>query len=278
MFKKSLICIAAVAALIHFASCATEIEYNSNTGHDGSRDSASQLLIDTNKVDEISATEGDHEDWFYFTPKEKGLIAISIFVDKPAEATLNIAVMDGFGRTLHEMATNQDKNVYDFMKFDVEPDRYFIAIKAKSGKSSYTLKANFELPPPPMPEPEIVAEPEEKETKTTKRSACVPADKCRPGQKCCKPKAAASDNEISEAEKTVKGTIVLVTPRGSDLTDVKISGIGSKNKVQKGAKAVLRGLKRKVDIYQCQTTFCLATIKATSEELAHYDTVDVVVP
>lgn len=277
MFKKSLICMAALSALVCFASCNKEIEYNSNTGHDGSRDSASQLLVNTNKVDDISADTGDHEDWFYFTPPEKGLIAVSLFVDKPDNATIQISVMDGFGRTLHEMTTSKGKNVYDFIKFDVEADRYFVAVKAKNGSSSYTLKADFEVPPPPMPEPEIVAEPEEPEKKSPRRPSCVPADKCKPGQKCCKPKA-ESDDEISESEKTVQGTIVLVTPRGSDIVDIKISGVGRKNNVEKGAKAILRGLKRKVDIYQCQTTFCMATVKATSDELTRYDTVDVVVP
>ena len=278
MFKKSLICILAVTALMNFASCSKEIEYNSNTGHDGSRDSASQLLVNTNKVDEISAIEGDHEDWFYFTPPEKGLIGVSIFVDKPAETKMQISVMDGFGRTLHELSSNTSQNVYDFIKFEVNADRYFIAVRASEGKSSYTLKADFEVPPPPMPEPEIVAEPADDAPKTSRRSSCVPADKCKSGQKCCKPKATASDDEISPTDKTVKGTVVLVTQRGSDLCDIKISGIGSKNKVQKGAKAVLRGLNRKVDIYQCQVTSCHATVRATSEELAHYDTVDVVVP
>ena len=278
MFKKSLICIAAIATLFNFAACSTGIEYNSNSGHDGSRDSASQLLVNTNKVDEVSAIDGDHEDWFYFTPAENGIIAVSVFVDKPAESKLRISVMDGFGRTLHELGTSESKNVYEFIKFDVKADRYFIAVKCETGKSSYTLKADFELPPPPVVEPELVAEPVE-ETKSAKRTSCVPADKCKSGQKCCKPKAApVSDDEISPTDKTVKGTIVLVTPRGSDLADIKISGIGSKNKVQKGAKAILRGLKRKVDIYQCHSTFCLATVKATSEELANYDSVDVVVP
>lgn len=278
MFKKSIIFIAAALAILNFAACSAGIEYNSNSGHDGSRDSATQLLVNSNKVDDLSAMDGDNEDWYYFNPPEKGLVTVSLFVDQPQNIAINISVMDGFGRTLHAMPTDKTKNVYEFDKFDVEADRYFIAVKTKEGKSSYTLKADFEVPAPPMPEPEIITETESAPETQTRKPSCVPADKCKSGQKCCKPKQTDSSDEISSSEKTVKGTIVLVTPRGNDLTDIKISGIGNKNNVQKGAKAVLRGLKRKVDIYQCHTTFCMATVKASSEELANYDTVDVVVP
>ena len=112
------------------------------------------------------------------------------------------------------------------------------------------------------------------------RNRCVPIEKCKKGQNCCKPKTTkpvADDDDIAEGEKTVQGTIVLVTPRGDGIADVKINGIGSKNHVKKGAKAYLRGLKRKVNIYSCLNVSCQATIKATSDELQKYDRVDVVV-
>lgn len=277
MFKIKLLSMAISATLL-LACGPKEIPYNSNTGYDGSRDSASQLLVNTSKVDNINATIGDNEDWFYFMPQENGSIKVSVFFDNPKELDANVSILDGFGRTMQTQSMRAGQNIYEFESFDVKTERHFIAVKCTKGHSDYTLRADFSLPPPP---PEIIPEEEpEVETRTSSRPAstrCIPADRCKPGQKCCIAKT-VPDDEIRPDEKTVKGTIVLVTPRGGELSDVKISGIGQKTKVQPGAKAYLRGLKRKVDIYACQRTFCNATIKASSEDLVRYDTVDVVVP
>ena len=284
VIKRSLLFAIACALGLGLGACSVSVDYNSNSGYDGSRDSASQLLVNTSKVDDLSAIDGDNEDWFYFTPPEKGFITVRAHVDNPADIVMSLEILDGFGRTLHSMTTNSSKNVYEFVKFDVEPERYFIALKTREGKSAYTIRADFEVPPPPVvyepvvePEPEPEPEPETTSSRPSSSSRCVPADRCKPGQKCCRPKAEpASDEGIAEGEKTIVGTIVLVTPQG-EISDIKISGIGRSKGVQKGAKAYLRGLKRKVDIYSCLATSCQATVRASSEELTHYDTVDVVV-
>lgn len=309
MLKKTLILFAAVSALIAFTSCNKEIEYNSNTGNDGSRDSATQLLVNTSKVDDLSAPEGDNEDWYYFAPQENGLAKIIAFIDNPHDLITTITVMDNFGRPLNTVTTNKSVNIYEIPEFSVEKENYFISLKTTEGKSSYTIKAEFRVPEPEPTceigtficadnvlqqctkqglqpvmtcEGDTVCNAEIGECASKNASAqtskCVPANKCKAGQNCCKPKQPkASDDEISETEKTVRGTIVLVTPRAGDIADVKINGLGQKKNVKKGAKAYLRGLKRKVDIYDCKSTYCMATIKATSEELTHYDQVDVVV-
>ncbi len=308
MLKKSFVLIVTLAAALALPSCNKEIEYNSNTGHDGSRDSATQLLVNTNKVDDISAPTGDNEDWYYFVPQEKGFITVSTFIDKPKDIVLDMTVMDGFGRTLHTLKSNTGDNVYTFAEFPVEPERYFISLITKEGASSYTLRADFRLPDP-EPECEIgtfacvgsvlkecqktgyvdvkVCEGDTPQCDSL-NGECLPPDKkpsghkkCKAGQPGCKTAETAPVEDASdefETAKTIKGTIVLVTPRGGDLVDVKINGLGSSKGIKKGAKARLRGLKRHVDIYDCKTTFCQATIKATSDELSHYDTVEVIVP
>ena len=309
MLKKLLILFAAVSALIAFTSCNKELEYNSNSGNNGSRDSASQLLVNTSKTEDLSAPDADNEDWFFFTPPEKGFVSVVTFVDKPSDIIINISIMDNFGRPINSVITDKHVNMYELPEIPVEKENYFIALKTTEGKSAYTIKANFRLPDP-EPDCEIgtfkcidnvlnecqktgyteimvcegetsVCDEEVGECKAAKASSghtkCVPANKCKPGQKCCKSSSSGDDEGISDTEKTIKGTIVLVTPRDNNLADVKINGLGERKGVKKGAKAYLRGLKRKVDIYDCKTTYCMATIKATSEELTHYDTVDVVV-
>ena len=312
MFKRTLFLVAAVSAVFALTSCDNKIAYNSNSGDNGSRDSAMQLLVNTNKTEDISAPEGDNEDWYYFIPNEEGLATVSAYIDKPADIILTFTVMDGFGRPIHSVVTNHSENMYTLPEFNVQHDNYFISLITTDGKSSYTLRADFRLPDP-EPDCEIgtfacagnvlmqckekvgfvqITEcandtPECDSTVGECKAAaavkkCVPADKCKKGENCCKPKPPKPDDSgktdgIGANEKTVTGTIVLVTPRDSNVADVKINGLGSNKKVKKGAKAYLRGLNRKVDIYDCKTTYCMAAIKASSDELTHYDKVDVVV-
>ena len=76
VIKRSILFVCACALGLGLGACSKTIEYNSNSGYDGSRDSASQLLVNTSKVDDLSAIDGDNEDWFYFTPPEKGFITV----------------------------------------------------------------------------------------------------------------------------------------------------------------------------------------------------------
>ena len=248
-------------------SCSTDVPYNSNSGDNGSRALAAAIELNQEVTDDVSAITGDNEDWFFFNPTEQGFVTVSIVVDEPSAISLSISLYDSFGRELQTRESSPDSNIYLLDKFEVSADRFFIAVKTVKGASKYTIKAAFELPVVETPE-EVVDENTE-----VQQASCVPADKCKAGQKCCRPRTsqqaaptepAPVSEEISPEAKTIKGTIVLVTPRGDDLSDVKINGIGLKKNVKPGMKAVLRGLKRKVDIYKCLNTSCQATIRATS--------------
>lgn len=275
---RSLIPICILCLALGLVACKPEeIAYNSNTGHDGSRDSATQLLINSPRTDSVSAPEGDNEDWYYFVPQELGLITLSVSIDKTTDMEAQILLLDAFGRTINTIGITQGQTLFEFPTFDVKPERYFVAIKCKKGASPYSIRAVFSLPPPP-----VVVEPPVVENEPSKR--CVPQSRCneKRGDRCCKPKdpvkpEVEDETVIPETAKTVTGTIVLITPREDALADIKISGIGKKNNVKSGSKAVLRGLKRKVDIYACQTTYCNATVKATTADLERYDKVEVVV-
>ena len=79
MFRTIVAITATLTAALWLSSCSKEIEYNSNSGYDGSRDSASQLLVNTSKVDDVSAPDGDNEDWFYFMPPSDGLVTVRTY-------------------------------------------------------------------------------------------------------------------------------------------------------------------------------------------------------
>ena len=276
MLKKKFFALGVAVFLTALAGCDTTVPYNSNSGHNGDRVSATQLLIDMNQTETINAPEGDNEDWFFFKPSQEGFVKISVFFDTPSALVGTISLYDDFGRPFQSMSIDSSKNVQEIEKFEVKPERYFVAVKVDAGASNFTINASFELPPPP----DIIDETPVDDTNvstTTKKDKCVPIDKCKKGQRCCKAPTVTTSEGIPEGATIVKGTIILVTPREGEISDIKISGLGSSKGVKKGMKAYLRGLNRKVDIYSCATTFCNATIKATSEELARYDSVDVVI-
>ncbi len=268
MLKKSFFILFAalsLAALIVLPACAPdEIAYNSNSGFNGTRDSASQLQIDTNVTEDINAPTGDNEDWFFFNPKEAGSAKLSVFFDSPSNLEGTVNIYDGFGRPLQTININKSQNIQESTPFEVNPERYFVAIKTTAGQSSYTIRVDFTLPEPPAIEPDD--------------SSVSVASNEQPSSHHSKSKKTSSDSAgIPEGAKTIKGSIVLVTPREGDVSDIKISGIGTNKGVKPGMKAYLRGLNRKVDIYSCKATSCNATVKANSEELARYDSIDVVI-
>ena len=258
MAKKILLSLAAIAAFAAAGCSEKTIEYNSNSGVNGSRDSASQLLIDTSYTEDISAPKGDNEDWYYFVPPEEGFIGVRVFIDHPQSLIATITIRDSFGKPVNSMQTNHSENTYEFEKFEVKPERYFVSLITTDGESNYTLRADFELPPPP-----VVIEDPVVETPSSTRPRKPSGGSTQPAP------------EPDTAKPTIAGTIVLVTPRGENLSEIKINGIGKNKGVKAGAKAYLRGLNRKVDLYKCLNTSCTGTVKATSEELTHYDKVDV---
>jgi len=264
MLKKLFFILFAALSLAALTACAPdEVAYNSNSGFNGTRDSASQLEIDKNVSEDLNAAIGDNEDWYFFTPKEAGTAKVSAFFDSPAALEGTVNIYDGFGRPLQSFNINKAQNIQESAPFEVTAERYFIALKLNAGQSNYSVRVDFKLPEPPAIEiEETVA------TNDTPSSG----HHTKPSKK---PTTDAAG--IPEGAKTLKGTIVLVTPREGDVSDIKISGFGSQNGIKPGMKAYLRGLNRKVDIYACKNTFCNATIKANSEELARYNTVDVVV-
>ena len=271
-------------------ACSHGVQYNSNSGNDGTRDVAVLINVNQDITGDLSASKGDNEDWFYFIPSEnQGSVTVSVITDSNSPMEATVELMDAMGRSLQSKQLKQTSNTYLLDKTEVEKDKYFVVLKTASSDGKYTFRVDYELPVVNPPDNTNEAEASDTEANTeettdnTKTRSCVPADKCKPGQKCCKPKPAdnneaKTDNSASlDGAKTIKGTIVLNTPRGDGVSDIKINGLGKNNNVKPGAKAVLRGLNRKVDIYKVMNTSCMATVNATSDELKRYDTVEVVV-
>ena len=265
MAKKLLLSLAAVAAFA-VAGCSETLEYNSRSGINGSRDAANQLLVNSEHTEDISAPKADNEDWYYFMPPEEGLVTVKAVIDRPQSIVVAIAVRDSFGIPIQTIETNRSENIYTFPQLEVKTERYFISLITTNGESGYTVRVGFEVPPPVVIEPDPEPDPGPTPTPT----------KCK-GSSCKKPPQpdTTPTGGPNPDDPKITGTIVLVTPRGENLCEVKIDGVGKNKGAKAGAKAYLRGLNRKVDIKKCLNTSCTGTIKATSEELSHYDKVDV---
>ena len=221
-------------------------------------------MVNSEHTEDISAPQADNEDWYYFVPPEEGLITVKTYIDRPQSIIVNITIRDSFGTPINTLQTNHSENTYTFPQFEVKPERYFISLITTDGESSYTIRPDFEVPPPPVIEEPVIDEP----TPSPQPSKCK-------GSSCKKTPASDPTPEGTDPTRTITGKVVLVTPRGENLCEIKINGVGKNKGGKAGAKAYLRGLNRKVDIKKCLNTSCTGTIKATSEELSHYDQVDV---
>lgn len=275
--KKSILALWAASALVCMA-CEKEIPYNSNSGENGTRDSAAVIQFDKVTTGQISAPDGDNEDWFYVFPSEEGKVNVSIHWENHSGIDGQMVLCNGYGQAIQTLNIDSHQSDYTFNEQDVTPNRYFIAIKADKGKGTYSINSSFYVP-----QPDVVETTTDQSTDTSQQpqTRCVPASKCKPGQRCCKETIHTQDSPKPDPEPApapvviAKGTIVLVTQRGDELCDIKISGIGTQNQIQPGKKAVVRGLNRSVDIYKCFNTSCMATVKATPEELNRYDKIEV---
>ena len=266
----------------------TQVEYNSNSGTNYSLSTATTIALDTLNTAELNAPDGNNEDWYGFSVQENGFITLDFSADKPSDLIFDVSLMDSFSRPLDAVTTNDIEHVYTFEKREAEPGNYFISVVTnmekkygddssdgdhyRSGVSQYTVSVKFELPEPEpefVPEPE--PEPEEVDTKNAKK--CVPADKCKSGQNCCKPKKTATP--VAE-EKILSGNIVSITPQG-DKVIIKIAGFGTKKGVRKGATGKLHGSSIEAYIYSCAENACQATVEASGDDVKRYRTVDVVV-
>ncbi len=270
-----------------------EVEYNSNSGANSSMSTAHAITFDKINSASLSAPTGNNEDWYEFTVTENGLISMDFSADSPSHLIFNVALLDSFGRPLDNITTNASQTTYSFEKREAEPDRYFVSIATNmdkkygsencTGESAYSVAVHFELPPPPAPvvdEAAIAAAKaaEEAAEADQKSSAkCVPADKCKAGQKCCKPKKPATPAPVVVQEKTVSGEVVSVTPQSNGKLIIKISGIGSDVGVHKGMTGKLHGTNISVNIYSCASKACQATVEASADEVKRIKNVDVVV-
>jgi len=278
---RKLLLSALLMAACSFGACASGgAEYNSNPSTNGTLSTATTVAFDKVVASKLDAPAGTNEDWYAFEVRENGFVQLNFFVEEPKHLLFDVSLLDSFGRPLDSVTTNASEQTYVFDKREMEPDRYFISVATNMGKeygdedckgvSPYTVSVHFEVPPPPEPEPqEVEPEPEQKAEK------CVPADKCKAGQKCCKPKKAPAPAAVEET--VVTGNIVSITPQAGGKVVVKISGIGTKKGVRKGATGKLQGSSLTAYIYSCAENACQATIEASSDEVKRYKSVDVVV-
>ena len=285
---RFLLFIALSAAFLFYSAACTqkEVGYNSNSGLDGVRDTASQLYLNTSQDDRCNAEEGDNEDWRYMLIEEPGLLHVSVRVDNP-RMEADLYLHDGFGRPVDRLNVTESSDFYEFDPLEVPVGRYYFRIACLKGQSVYTVSAAFDQPevvaepstvyvvePDPEPEPVKPRKRDKKEKKVEKKpKETAPVIKIAPPEPEPEP-VVESDNP----PKSVVGTITLVTPGDSGKAKVVIRGIGKKYGITKDMRGTLKGRGKKVSLFSCESTKCQGIVEADEEELKEYDKVEFLVP
>lgn len=187
-------------------------QLDNNSDGDEVRDQATGLFIDMTRTDAIDGGEGDNTDWSYLDVIDPGGLRVSVGFDNPEKLEgAYVSLFDEFGKRLDRRLIVPNTTSYVFDR-DVEkvPNKFYIKVFTKDGKSVYSLGARISLAPSatpqtvvpirqPDPEPEPEARPEARPTRVncpsgmrSRRGRCV----CkrgyeRAGKGCKKKKTAA---------------------------------------------------------------------------------------
>ena len=268
-----------LAALVLISGCG--VAYNSNSGTNGTRDSATQLSTGIAITEKCDADVGNNEDWYTFTPSEPGTINININASSTENNNL-LQLFDGFGRELKSLNIDPSKSVYSFDPIEitnVSADlRYFVKVTCLAGQTTYTIQTT--LTPPPVPEVPSGNGNAGNGSGNNGEASSTQDDTSNAGQSSGRHHRSKKDTqttqpveEETEPVQTYEGMIVLITPSETEDTSIKIQNVGDKTNTKPGDKATLKGLNRKVKLVSCSKNYCMGSVKATPEELKRYDVV-----
>lgn len=171
-------------------------QLDSNSEGNEVRDRANGLYFDETRTDSIDGGEGDNTDWSYLDIADPGGVRISVGFDNPEKLEgAYVALFDEFGKRLDRRLVVPNTTSYVFDR-DVKkvPNKLFVKVFTKDGKSVYSLGARISLEPKAAPQPVArVAEPEpepEPEAQPVKRRTprvrCASGMRARRGRCVCK--------------------------------------------------------------------------------------------
>lgn len=288
-FRPLLMPLCALAASLCLSGCGPrEIAYNSNSGPDGVRDTATQLYLNTSEDDRCNGDEGDNEDWRYLLIDEAGLLKVSVRVDNP-RMEANVFLHDGFGRAIDRLNINASSDFYEFNEIEVPVGRYYFRIACDKGQSVYTVSASFREPQKvaepaqvyvveAAPEPKV-EEPRPRKKRREKKEEPKKVEEPRPEPKVEAPEPEPVPEPVAALPpKPVVGTITLVTPSDGGKAKITIRGVGSKYGVDSSMKGKLKGKGKTVTLIDCEKTKCQGIIEADQEELKDFTEVEFLVP
>lgn len=177
----------AAAFIIGCGGVSTQLD--SNSEGDEVRDQATGLFLDMTRTDSIDGGEGDNTDWAYLDVIDPGGLRISVGFDNPERLEgAYVSLFDEFGKRLDRRLIVPNTTSYVFEQ-DVEkvPNKFYIKVFSKGGKSVYSLGARLALTPTAQPRTVVqVQQPEpEPEPEPEVRVRCPKGMVARRGRCAC---------------------------------------------------------------------------------------------
>ncbi len=177
--------------------------YNSSSGLDGRRDTATRLYLGTSQDDRCDAGEGDNEDWRFVLIRQPGVLNVSVGLDNPGSLEAELYLHDGFGRPIDRIPVHGDNDFYSFQALPVTMGRYYFRIVCNQGTSVYTVAAEFQedrpervdpvkvyrFEPEPKPEPAL---PPQRKSRVRPSSGSAPSASAAANKPSNKPAASTS--------------------------------------------------------------------------------------
>lgn len=196
-------------------------QLDDNSDGDEVRDQATGLFLDMTRTDAIDGGEGDNTDWTYLDVIDPGGLRLSVGFDNPEKLDgAYVSLFDEFGKRLDRRLIVPNTTSYVFDR-DVAkvPNKFYIKVFTKDGKSVYSLGARISLAPSakpqtvvPIRQPDPEPEPDAQPVARTTRLNCPSGMRSRRGRCVCKRGYARSGKRCKRKRKTAPSVAPPVDP------------------------------------------------------------------
>ena len=140
MMSRVILCV----VLVGLAGCSVEPDPNRQSGGDQMRTLAIEMPTNRVVIDHCNQTDGDRDDWKYFTINAPSVVKVVINFDY-IEAEAGVEVINDVGQVLSDLELPESTDLLRQLSFKAEPGNYYLHIYCETLKTDYSVEVKQEV-------------------------------------------------------------------------------------------------------------------------------------
>jgi len=137
--KFQVLLVAGVLTTCFAVSCSVEPDPNRQSGGDEMRTLAIEMPVNRVIIDGCDQTNGDRDDWKYFTVNSPSVVKIVINFDYD-EAEAQVEVINSVGQVLSNLELPDSTDLLRQLSFQAQPGNYYLHIYCETLKTDYSVE------------------------------------------------------------------------------------------------------------------------------------------